>query len=462
MNSKYVIDSASPPRVKKAFEKFFKQLTPSHSLTSRRFSIFTLMREIIDPEINALVIAPTMSDLLPGIESFSVSDMWSESRPLDGIRELQIWIKATERLSATDSQLSFECDSQIKSLASLQTSARWDSFIKMHEVWQLIRQIKKHLQKSKQLIQFNQEGFILELSRHIYQIQTLIDVFQLTKNRSADYVNICEFNRRVISGSSWATYIHQAIRHLQLLRKNKSESLKMIGVLETLTSFITYCNALKPKRIRTPKGRHTLPFFEINLNREELIQNHEMPPWFELCTMCFRPTVFASNSKIASRKLQDNQIYYQSKITGSRNYCKFHDPKNPESEYRKDLKRKSAFLHEVDALSNNAKSNYKINLKPINQSNVEIRRAAYALVQSRLKGNRENVGLLLSQGVKQAEIARRLGISRQAVSKHKASIPKELELLHWTMWLLDAPEKISKVNYPFEQPNLLLEDEYIS
>ena len=178
--------------------------------------------------------------------------------------------------------------------------------------------------------------------------------------------------------------------------------------------------------------------------------------------MCFRPTVFASNVEIASRKLQKKQIYYQSKIIGSRIYCKVHDPKNPESEYRKDLKRKSAFLHEVDAFSNITKSNFKINLKPINQSNVEIRRAAYALVQSRFKGNRENVGFLLSQGVKQAEIARRLGISRQAVSKHKASIPKELERLHWTMWLLDAPEKVSKVNYPFEQPNLLLEDEYIS
>jgi hypothetical protein len=462
MNSNYVIDSDAPAKVKKAFEKFFKQLTPSHSLTSRQFSIFTLMREIIDPEINALVIAPTMSDLLPGIETFSVSGMWTESRPLDGISELQIWIKSTERLSATDSQLSFECNTQIKSLTILETFVRWDSFIKMHEVQKLLRLIRKHLLKPKTLIQFNQEGFILELSRHIFQIQTLIDVFQLTKNRSADDVNICEFNRRVISGSSWTTYIHQAIRHLELLLKKKPELLQIIGALETLLIFISYCNKLKPKRIRTPKGRHTLPFFEIKLNREELIQNHEIPPWSELCTMCFRPTVFASNVEIASRKLQNKQIYYQSKIIGSRNYCKVHDPKNPESEYRKDLKRKSAFLHEVDAFSNITKSNFKINLKPINKSNVEIRRAAYALVQSRLKGNRENVGLLLSQGVKQAEIARRLGISRQAVSKHKASIPKELELLHWTMWLLDAPEKVSKVNYPFEQPNLLLEDEYIS
>lgn len=233
MNSTLDIDDGAPPRVKRAFAKFLKQLTPSNSLTSRQFSIFTLMRDIIDPEINALVIAPTMSNLLSGIESFSVSGMWKESRPLDGILEIQTWVNTTKRLHAADNQLSFECGIQLKQLRSLQKFAQWDSFIRLKDVHQPLIEIKEQLEKIMLMTQLSNEDFETELEPYIFQVQHKIDVYQAWGKRMVDRTTICEFDRRVICGSSWKTYIQQAIRQLQLLRKRTQLITQMEGTLET-------------------------------------------------------------------------------------------------------------------------------------------------------------------------------------------------------------------------------------
>jgi DNA-binding NarL/FixJ family response regulator len=92
----------------------------------------------------------------------------------------------------------------------------------------------------------------------------------------------------------------------------------------------------------------------------------------------------------------------------------------------------NSFLHEVAAYRNRCKSDYKIRLNDV-IGDEEARKAAFALVQSRIKGNKENVLILLEQGLKQSEIARQLGISRQAVSKIKASIPIEMGLILRTL-----------------------------
>lgn len=445
MNSNYVIDSDAPPRVKKAFEKFFKQLTPSHSLTSRQFSIFTLMREIIDPEINALVIVPTMSDFLPGIESFSVSGMWTESRPLDlnGIHEIQTWLNAIKRLSSAGNQLADECDIQINLLKSIQNTARWDSFILLKPLKQFLYLLVDELQKIRQLTKQSQASFKASIEPHIFHIQDLIDSYKPIKKQNNLEANICEYDRRVICSGTWKNYLQQATRHLLSIGIYSPRIRKLIGTLETLYIFISYCNELKPKRIRTPKGRHNLQASGIKTYRGNAIDSYSSEPEFKYCSLCWRPTVFTINALLSRLNLKDGQISYLPKIIGSRSYCQIHDPADSSSSYRKDLKRKDEFLNEVEAIYKRKKSNFRIALKPLSYLEDDVRRLAYGLVHSRFKGNKENVFLLLRQGIKQAEIALRLGISRQAVSKLKASIPKETNLLIQVMERTDVDPLLS-------------------
>jgi DNA-binding CsgD family transcriptional regulator len=445
MNSNYVIDSDAPAKVKKAFEKFFKQLTPSHSLTSRQFSIFTLMREIIDPEINALVIAPTMSDLLPGIETFSVSGMWTESRPLDldGIHEIQTWLNAIKQLSSTGNQLADECDIQINLLKSTQSTARWDSFILLKSLKQFLYLLVEELQKTRQLTKQSQASFKASIEPHIFHIQDLIDSYKPIKKQNNLEANICEYDRRIVCSGTWKNYLQQATRHLLSIGIHSPRIRKLIGTLETLYIFISYCNELKPKRIRTPKGRHNLQASGIKTYCGNAIDSYSSEPEFKYCSLCWRPTVFTINALITRLNLKDGQISSLPKIVGSRNYCQIHDPADLSSCYRKDLKRKDDFLNEVEAIYKRKKSNFRIALKPITYLEDDARRLAYGLVHSRFKGNKENVFFLLRQGIKQAEIARRLGISRQAVSKLKASIPKETNMLIQVMERTDIDPLLS-------------------
>lgn len=445
MNSNYVIDSDAPKKVKKAFEKFFKQLTPSHSLTSRQFSIFTLMREIIDPEINALVIAPTMSDLVPGIETFSVSGMWTESRPLDldGIHEIQTWLNAIKQLSSTGNQLADECDIQINLLKSIQSTARWDSFILLKPLKQFLYLLVEELQKTRQLTKQSLASFKASIEPHIFHIQDLIDSYTPIKKQNNLEAKICEYDRRVSCSGTWKNYLQQATRHLLSIGIYSPRIRRLIGTLETLYIFISYCNELKPKRIRTPKGRHNLQVSGIKTYRGNAIDSYSSEPEFKYCSLCWRPTVFTINALITRLNLKDGQISSLPKIVGSRNYCKIHDPADLSSSYRKDLKRKDDFLNEVEAIYKRKKSNFRIALKPITYLEDDARRLAYGLVHSRFKGNKENVFLLLRQGIKQAEIARRLGISRQAVSKLKASIPKETNMLIQVMERTDVDPLLS-------------------
>jgi DNA-binding CsgD family transcriptional regulator len=445
MNSNYVIDSDAPPRVKKAFEKFFKQLTPSHSLTSRQFSIFTLMRETIDPEINALVIAPTMSDLLPGIESFSVSGMWTESRPLDldGIHAIQTWLNAIKRLSSAGNQLADECDIQINLLKSIQSTARWDSFILLKPLKQFLYLLVGELQKTRQFTKQSQASFKASIEPHIFHIQDLIDSYKPIKKQNNLEANICEYDRRIVCSGTWKNYLQQATRHLLSIGIHSPRIRKLIGTIETLYIFISYCNELKPKRIRTPKGRHNLQVSGIKTYRGNAIDSYSSEPEFKYCSLCWRPTVFTINALITRLNLKDGQISSLPKIVGSRNYCQIHDPADLSSSYRKDLKRKDDFFNEVEAIYKRKKSNFRIALKPITYLEDDARRLAYGLVHSRFIGNKENVFFLLRQGIKQAEIARRLGISRQAVSKLKASIPKETNMLIQVMERTDVDPLLS-------------------
>ncbi|WP_312300898.1 helix-turn-helix domain-containing protein [Stutzerimonas nitrititolerans] len=130
----------------------------------------------------------------------------------------------------------------------------------------------------------------------------------------------------------------------------------------------------------------------------------------------------------------------------SQRYCSIHKPGS--SKYHADLRYKSAFQNHIKSL---VKGEWHNADYPLSFSihtgfdEQEVRKTAYDQVHSRLHANalpskafpglREKVGLMLAEGLTQSEIARRLGISRQAVSKARKSLDQLLSARHAGMEL---------------------------
>ncbi len=115
----------------------------------------------------------------------------------------------------------------------------------------------------------------------------------------------------------------------------------------------------------------------------------------------------------------------------SSRYCSIHMPGS--SKYHADLRYKAAFDHHLSALLGMKKSDFAFNFKlPSSPDMQEVRKTAYDQVHSGLHvnaaagkaslGQREKIYLLFREGLNQSEIARRLGVTRQAISKAKKSL----------------------------------------
>lgn len=146
------------------------------------------------------------------------------------------------------------------------------------------------------------------------------------------------------------------------------------------------------------------------------------PDQYTLCELCWRESLRcaalnAGESKIRARRLTNR-------------FCKHHDPRDPRSQYRADLRYRDAFRHELDALLGVGRSAFQLPFhSPAGADFQEVRKTAYDLVHARLRplssshpGIRERVATLLISGLNQSEVARLLGISRQAVFKAKKSL----------------------------------------
>ena len=197
------------------------------------------------------------------------------------------------------------------------------------------------------------------------------------------------------------------------------EPQQLLATLDTVRGLLTALRRFRPEYGVTDDG-------------EMLADAVSRDAQYTLCELCWRESLrtkaLRNASKPSARKL-------------SSRFCRIHDPRDAKSRYRTDLRYRSAFVKELDALLGLQESSYLLGFQPPRSADEqEIRKTAYDLVHARLRplgssrpGQRERIAELTREGLSQAEISRRLGVSRQAVSKGVQSLK---QLMHAR--LLDA------------------------
>lgn len=156
------------------------------------------------------------------------------------------------------------------------------------------------------------------------------------------------------------------------------------------------------------------------------------------CELCWRPTM--RTVAISSRTM-----LFSNKVPGmkarqlSNRFCSAHDPTDPKSRYRADHRYKEVFQREFAILrglaGKAARSTFTLQLQARSTDDEDLRKAAYDLVHARLRslsnlkepGFREEVWLRYQKGMRQADIARELGTTRQSVCRALQSIKKLLD-----------------------------------
>lgn len=176
-------------------------------------------------------------------------------------------------------------------------------------------------------------------------------------------------------------------------------------------------------------------------DHDSLADERTCSPEVSYCELCWRLSIRSARLCSLQCLITGHEDWRGEQIKAGRlsaRYCALHSPGS--ARYHADLRYKAAFTHEVQAQVRMAASRYAVQLCPRNMRSTEaVRKAAYELVHSKLRpirtehpqalGLREKVDLLAREGFSQSEMARRLGISRQAVSKAIKSL-KALKAAH--------------------------------
>jgi len=152
------------------------------------------------------------------------------------------------------------------------------------------------------------------------------------------------------------------------------------------------------------------------------------------CELCWRPTIRSSLLNEMPRPTADIDNYWKSIVNSGRvsnRYCETHKPGS--NGYHADLRYKKAFERQLQVLMSRRNiSTYAIDLMPNDHTMVALRKTAYEQVHARLRpisssyeaavGLKEKIWPLWCQGLSQSEIARELGVTRQAVFKALAEL----------------------------------------
>ncbi|OZI78658.1 LuxR family transcriptional regulator [Bordetella genomosp. 6] len=230
----------------------------------------------------------------------------------------------------------------------------------------------------------------------------------------------------------------QLLRHfIKTEDKQDSRDQRFVATIESLTSLAWDCACKRPKKTTTTTG--------VNLNAQ---RKHGF------CELCGELTEFADfMATVADKQVNDVELQDRKKLELSHQYCARHRPilangsRNPA--YRQAKRSLARFNLELDRLNRQCAKRatpqaasgdslvdryfYHLMLSQTVQSadKGELRNQARLMVDSKLSDRKKKILILQWDGLNQSEIARKLGIERQAVSKalkSLASTPRMLQL----------------------------------
>lgn len=218
---------------------------------------------------------------------------------------------------------------------------------------------------------------------------------------------------------------------MQNLGKRTDENCEMLDTFDLLVyQLIPLLRRFRPTRTTTH------PEYES-------LRHDQTGSWDEhYCELCWRLTVRSVRLAEVRCLTTNNEQRSRERIKAGRlsnRYCSMHMPGT--ARYHADLRYKAAFQRHLDAVYRRRSSDYTFNLQPPSSPDTqELRKLAYDQVHSGLHaiapkkasgpGLREKVWLMHQEGLSQSEMARRLGVSRQAISKAKKSLESLMNVHH--------------------------------
>lgn len=228
----------------------------------------------------------------------------------------------------------------------------------------------------------------------------------------------------------WRSRLRLAIRSAQSYAPSPSSKacLRFCGTLDTLMRLIDTISRKQPSHTGGPTGRVYLK---------------AKGRYADYCDLCWRPSEVMAHG---DQRDEDNR-----KLSTSRRFCSEHNPQTAASNYRRDLKYKAEFLAEIEQIralglaqhetqfkffpNSNTPSGLQLHLVPVSAHPEDVRRAAYALVHSKLRGTpAQCLAFIKIRRLSPKETAARLGITdravRQALSTFMSKL-KQVEQIRW-------------------------------
>ncbi|MEJ5896630.1 hypothetical protein WIT60_07200 [Aquabacterium sp. G14] len=227
----------------------------------------------------------------------------------------------------------------------------------------------------------------------------------------------------------WRSRIRQAVHSAQRHGEDPTNKAcdRFCSTLDSVMSLIDTISTRRPVHTGGPNGRICLA----------PPGKHE-----DYCELCWRRTEIAMKGDLRDA---DNR-----KLSVSRRFCEEHNPQSATSNYRRDIKFRSAFLAEIEQIGRlklalcdskfkfvsdlETPSGWELHIAPVTAHPEDVRRAAYALVHSRLRGTPAQCWAFKKQGLNSQQTAARLGITDRAVRLALSTIVPKLKQAEEIRW----------------------------